>query len=256
VGIVKAAVLPEEMQAKYRKISSPVYAIWSDFGSIEHWPHEGDWGAWSNLITAAKLRSYYSQEDLNSGSFDMVGLVNAGVKQIGKLCTYYLLTGAYTDDHPTQHNVAMARPAAPVQKGSRLTVLSLKTDCSRYEAIPLPGAALRQTLDFQADFAEKVDARVGMITRVVADHGAYCLDVHFGEGLHLQSRVPTLSFGGGLIEDEMSLLGKTIVGMVNVEPTEGNSFLLLGFVDGNGIAVPLAVDMVKKDLPPLGAHLL
>ena len=56
---------------------------------------------------------------LNCGGCQVVGLLNAGTKQIGKLKTYYLLTGAYTDEDPEEHNVARTVPMLPVEPGSR-----------------------------------------------------------------------------------------------------------------------------------------
>lgn len=246
-------MLPADMQAKYRKISAPVYAVWSDFGPVADWPHEGDWGASTNLVTAAKLRSFYSAEALSSGTLPVVGLLNAGAKQVGKLGTYYLLTGAYTDEDPEAHNVARALPLVDVETGARLTVLSIRVDGSRYEAVPESGAALRPNLDFAQDFVAHVDLRVGEVLATEEVAGAWVLAADFGGGLRLQSHVDPALFQAVGAE---GILGSLVVGMVNVEPSQGNGFLLLGFMRGDGAAVPLSVDRVGEALPPLGAHLM
>lgn len=260
VGTITAAMLPQDMASKYRKISAPVFAVWSDFGAIDSWPHGGEWGSSTKFITAAKICTFYDHDALNSGTLDMVGLVNAGVKQVGKISTYYLLTGSYTDENVSEHNVARAKPMSHIANGSRLTILSLHEDGSRYEDVPTPGAPLRANLDFTTEFVDKVDARVGAVTLVALDQpGTLRVQVNFGSNLCLQSRVPLSLCPGatqGSDASETSILGKSIVGMVNVEPIDGNTFLLLGFVDSDGVAVPLHIDNVSAELPPLGSRLL
>jgi len=253
VGIVKKAMLPQDMPSKYKKIAQPVYAVWSDFGEVADWPHPGEWSVSTNCITAAKIRTYYSADLLNSGSVQMVGLLNAGVKQVGKLQTYYLLTGAYTDEDMDVHNVARSLPLVPVDQGARMTVLSLRADGSRYEAEPQAGHALRENLDFMQDFEAKLDLRVGAVRAVEEEEaaGALSVSVDFGDGLLLRTRMPwTLQDA----IDVKSLAGKLVVGMVNVEPVDGNTFLMLGFHRGDGACVPLSVDQPQSGLPPLGAR--
>lgn len=251
VGRIREAMLPQDMQSKYRKIAQPVYAVWSDFGSIDAWPHSGDWGRSTNLITAAKIRSYHSVEALQSGSLQMVGLLNVGLKQVGKLQTYYLLTGCYTDERADEHNVARAEPLAAVEEGTRMTVISVRSDGARLEPLPERCGPLRETVDFVHDFEEKLDLRVGMVKAVEVDAGTWSVSVDFGDDLVLRTRVP-----GALQEVVASedFVGQLVVGMVNVEPVDGNSFVMLGFVRDDGCCVPLTVHRPEAGLPPLGAR--
>ena len=94
--------------------------MWCKFGTFSEWPHDdGSWSMPDNLVTAAKIKTYYPLEVLNSGECLIVALLNAGTKQIGKLKTFYLCTGAYTDKIAEEHNVARTIPMCPVEPGSR-----------------------------------------------------------------------------------------------------------------------------------------
>lgn len=263
-GQVRQAKLPADMASKYRKITAPVYVVWSDFGSFEEWPHsDGDWSEANFLVTAAKIKTYCPLDELNSGRSQMVGLLNAGPKQIGKLKTYYLLTGAYTDDKIDEHNVARMIPMSPLEPGARATIISLRQDGRHYVAPPKRGETILPTMNFQEDFLEKLDLRVGRVRSVTSD-----LPVHdaseesTSQGQDTPSIILAVEFGTGelitraplsILRLTPDIVGRVVVGMVNIE-SDGNEFVMLGFFLEDGTAVPLSCDELGPDLPPNASH--
>merc|ERR1711907_904165 len=113
-------------------------------------------------------------------------------------------------------------------------MMLLKDPCPLCQDI-LPGAADTAKLESNRNSGKKC-------MMLGADFG-------FGQ-VWTRTSMKLLSFQGDLV-------GKPIIGMVNLEPVDGNEFLLFGFERAqDGLHVPLSIHCPSPGLPPAGAHLV
>ena len=87
----------------YPEARKPAYKIWVDFGSVI-----------GIMQSSAQITIHYTREELIGKQ--IIGVVNFGVKQIGKFMSEFLCTGFYREDG----SVILAIPDREVDNGAKL----------------------------------------------------------------------------------------------------------------------------------------
>ena len=88
---------------EYPEARKPAYKIWVDFGR-DTWIKQ----------SSAQITVHYTREELIGKQ--IIGVVNFGVKQIGKFMSEFLCTGFYREDG----SVILAIPEREVENGAKL----------------------------------------------------------------------------------------------------------------------------------------